>query len=126
MDDQQFHREQLLQFHRFAGRLESNAAEPGGEALRPLAEAFAAVAATPDTLYDDAPALVARLFTVAPGYAQDFPRDLLWYLGADCLHFMPDEEIEQFNALDEDRRSAADRGLRFDWSGAVASSRTLQ
>ena len=31
MDDQQFHREQLLQFQRFAGRLESNAAELGGE-----------------------------------------------------------------------------------------------
>ena len=126
MDDQLFHREQLLQFQRFSGRLEAQAAEPDGESLRPLAEAFAAVAADPGILHEDAPALVARLFTVAPAYAQDFPRDLLWYLGADCLHFMPDEEIDQFNALDEDRRSAAERGLRFDWSGAVASYRTLQ
>lgn len=29
------------------------------------------------------------------------PRDLFWYFGGDCLHFMPDEEISQFQQLDE-------------------------
>lgn len=28
-------------------------------------------------------------------------RDLLWYFGGDCLHFMPDEEIALYQRLDE-------------------------
>ena len=126
MDDEQFHREQILQFQRCAGRLEAAAEAEDGAPLIPLAEAFAELASRPAALHDEGPGLVSRLFTVAPGYAQGFPRDLLWYLGAECLHYMPDEEIETFNELDEDRRDAASRGLRFDWSGAVASTRTLQ
>lgn len=29
------------------------------------------------------------------------PRDLLWFFGGDCLHFMPDEEIQVFQQLEE-------------------------
>lgn len=29
------------------------------------------------------------------------PRDLFWHFGGDCLHFMPDDEIQRFQALDE-------------------------
>lgn len=29
------------------------------------------------------------------------PRDLLWYFGGDCMHFLGDEEISHFQAVDE-------------------------
>jgi len=29
------------------------------------------------------------------------PRDLFWYFGGDCLHYMPDEEISKFQQLEE-------------------------
>lgn len=126
MDDQQFHREQLSSFQGVASRLIHWAQEPGNEPLGPLAEVFQELARRPEAFHDEGPALVSRLFTTAPGFAQGFPRDLLWYLGAECLHFMPDDEIERWNALDADRREAAARGLNFDWHGAVASVGTLQ
>ena len=126
MDDQQFHREQLQQFQRVASTLKHWAAEDGNETLGPLAEAFDELAKQPQALHDDAPDLVYRLFTTAPAFAQGFPRDLLWYLGGQCLHFMPDDEIERWCALDEDRRAAAARGLTFDWHSAAASAGTVQ
>ncbi len=126
MDDQVFHQRQIAQFKQLAEQLAAAAELPGNDNLALLSEQYEALAADSAALLDEGPALIHRLMTAAPGLATLVPRDLLWYLGGECLHFMPDEEIEQFNALDEDRRSAADRGLRFDWSGAVASSRTLQ
>ena len=47
------------------------------------------------------PALVARLFTTYPDFAPTFPRELLWFFGGDCLHYMPDEEIATFQQLEE-------------------------
>jgi hypothetical protein len=47
--------------------------------------------------------------TVA-GYPHLMPllyRDLLWFFGGDCLHFMPDDEIARFQLLDELRHEAA-------------------
>lgn len=33
-------------------------------------------------------------------------RDLLWFFGGDCLHYMPDDEISLFQQLDELRYEA--------------------
>ena len=41
---------------------------------------------------------------------------LLWFFGGDCLHFMPDEEIDLFQRLDERRYEAEERGETFDWN----------
>ena len=43
------------------------------------------------------------------------PRDLLWYFGGDCLHYMPDDEIVQFQYLDEIRHEALSAGKEFDY-----------
>lgn len=43
------------------------------------------------------------------------PRDLLWFFGGDCLHYMPDEEINQFQQLDEMRYAASSNNLEFDY-----------
>ena len=34
------------------------------------------------------------------------PRDLFWYFGSDCMHFLGDEEITSFQHLDEEFYSA--------------------
>jgi hypothetical protein len=44
------------------------------------------------------------------------PRDLLWFFGGDCLHYMPDEEIGLFQELDERRHQAELDGAPFDWN----------
>ena len=125
MDDIRFHRAQLARFLELAQRLEAIAGQPEHAQLAGLAEQFRELSARPQALLDEAPPLVFRLFTVAPGVAQGFPRDLLWYLGGECLHFMPDDEIERYSALDDDRRAAAGRGETFDWSAACAALPTL-
>ena len=44
------------------------------------------------------------------------PRDLLWFFGGDCLHFMPDDEIEMYQALEERRFYALENDEPFDWN----------
>ncbi len=43
------------------------------------------------------------------------PRDLLWFFSGDCLHYMPDDEINQFQQLDEMRFEAESSGKSFDY-----------
>ena len=45
-------------------------------------------------------------------------RDLLWFFGGNCLHYMPDEEINFYQQLDELRFSAEDAGHDFDYAAA--------
>ena len=126
MNDTEFHREQMAQFSAFAAELGRRAQ---GEELAPMAAlvgTFQALAAQPERIMDEGPSLVGRLFTTAPALAQDFPRDLLWYLGGECLHYMPDEEIERYASLDEQRRQVADQNERFNWREARAASLGLQ
>lgn len=47
-------------------------------------------------------------------------RDLLWFFGGDCLHFMPDEEIAAFQRLDELRYEAASTDKAFSYEEARA------
>lgn len=50
------------------------------------------------------------------------PRDLLWYFGGDCLHYMPDEEIALYQHLDEQRQSAGETNQAFDYEKARLSA----
>ena len=99
---------------------------PEQDGLRQLAGAFAELAAGSRDLYGDGPALVSRLFTTFPDFAPAFPRDLLWFLAGDCLHFMPDEEIQLFQQLEEQRIAAAAKGERLDLREARAKLLKLQ
>jgi len=47
-------------------------------------------------------------------------RDLLWFFGGDCLHFMPDEEIAIFQQLDEQREEAKQQQVPFSYKEARA------
>ncbi|WP_137886817.1 PA2817 family protein [Pseudomonas sp. 2FE] len=59
--------------------------------------------------------LLCQVIHRYPQIAHLVPRDLLWFFGGDCLHFMPDEEISLFQALDERRYEAAQNDEPFDW-----------
>jgi hypothetical protein len=59
--------------------------------------------------------LMCQVIHRYPQIAHLVPRDLLWFFGGDCLHFMPDEEITLFQALDERRFEAEQNDEPFDW-----------
>lgn len=69
---------------------------------------------------------VNTLFTHFADLTPLFPRDILFFLGGDCLHYMPDEEIQAYQALDELRHSAESQGKSFDWETSKQSLKKLQ
>jgi hypothetical protein len=69
---------------------------------------------------------VLALFTHYTDMAPLFPRDILYFLGGECLHFMPDEEITAYQALDEMRFEAESQQKRFDWEQSKQSLKNLQ
>ncbi len=60
--------------------------------------------------------LICQVFHRYPQVAHLVPRDLLWFFGGECLHFMPDDEIAQFQALEDRRYEAEQQGTHFDWA----------
>ena len=60
--------------------------------------------------------LMCQVIQRYPQIVHLVPRDLLWFLAGDCLHFMPDEEIELYQALEERRYEAEQNEEPFDWA----------
>lgn len=60
--------------------------------------------------------LMCQVIQRYPQIAHLVPRDLLWFFGGDCLHFMPDEELDLYQALEERRYEAAQNDEPFDWN----------
>ena len=60
--------------------------------------------------------IISQVFQRYPQIAHLVPRDLLWFFGGDCLHFMPDDEIDKFQQLEDRRYAALDKGEDFDWN----------
>ena len=99
---------------------------PEEDPLRALAAEFAGLAGGDGDLYGEGASLVSRLFTGFPDVAPLLPRDLLWFFGGECLHFMPDAEIEAYQRLEQQRLQAAARGERLDLRAARANLLKLQ
>lgn len=59
--------------------------------------------------------LVTRFVRSYPDLVPVMPRDLLWFFGGDCLHFMPDEELAKFQRLDEKMHEALSENSNFDY-----------
>ncbi|MFO3724588.1 PA2817 family protein [Pseudomonas sp. HLMP] len=59
--------------------------------------------------------LICQVIQRYPQIAHLVPRDLLWFFGGDCLHFMPDEELNLYQRLEELRYEAEQKGEAFDW-----------
>ena len=60
--------------------------------------------------------LMSQVILRYPQSAHLVPRDLLWFFGGDCLHFMPDEELDLYQALEERRYEAEQNDEPFDWN----------
>jgi len=60
--------------------------------------------------------LMCQIIQRYPQIAHLVPRDLLWFFGGDCLHYMPDEEIDLYQALEERRFEAEENEEPFDWN----------
>ena len=86
----------------------------GGDTLfASMALAYQSLDELSTDLYTLGPDLTTRLFNNFPEFAPTFPRQLLWFFGGDCLHYMPDEELAQFQQLEDMRLAAASRGETF-------------
>jgi hypothetical protein len=110
--------------HTFATR---TAALPADHPLRELALGFKELDdRTAVDLYTLGPDLVSRLFDTYPEFAPTFPRQLLWFLGGDCLHYMADEEIAEYQLLEDLRVEAASNGKVFNIIEARAKLLNLQ
>ncbi|ATP49155.1 dehydrogenase [Pseudomonas putida] len=59
--------------------------------------------------------LLCQVIQRYPQIAHLVPRDLLWFFGGDCLHFMPDDELDLYQQLEERRHEAEQEGEPFDW-----------
>lgn len=59
--------------------------------------------------------LLCQIIQRYPQIAHLVPRDLLWFFGGDCLHYMPDEELDLYQQLEERRYEAQQHGQPFDW-----------
>ncbi|MDY1018285.1 PA2817 family protein [Pseudomonas coleopterorum] len=58
--------------------------------------------------------IMCQVITRYPQIAHLVPRDLLWFFAGDCLHYMPDEEIALYQALEERRFEAEENDEPFD------------
>ncbi len=58
---------------------------------------------------------ITRIVSAYPALMPQLPRDLFWLFGGECLHYMPDDEIERFQQLDERRFAAEDDNTEFDY-----------
>lgn len=64
--------------------------------------------------------LLCRVVGTYPHLMPLLYRDLLWFFGGDCLHFMPDDEIAIFQQLDEQREEAKQLQVLFNYKEARA------
>lgn len=69
---------------------------------------------------NDGQQLLCRVVTSYPHLMPLLYRDLLWFFGGDCLHFMPDNEIARYQYLDELRHEAANSGKEFSYQNERA------
>ena len=45
--------------------------------------------------------LIERIIRNAPQYGHLIPRDLFWFLGGECLHYLGDEELTIYQQLED-------------------------
>ena len=69
--------------------------------------------------------LLCKVVASYPHLMPLLPRDLLWFFGGDCLHYMPDEEIAVYQRLDEKRQEAQESGEAFSYEKARMKSMGL-
>ncbi len=86
--------------------------------LERFAEMVADLRESSDDLYVGQD-IISQVFQRYPQIAHLVPRDLLWFFGGDCLHFMPDDEIDKYQQLEDRRYQALENGEDFDWNHEI-------
>lgn len=75
-----------------------------------------------ESLIETGQQVLTRIVTRYPELMPAAHRDLFWFFGGDCLHYMPDGEISRYQQLDEARFAAEDNGETFDYAQARAKA----
>jgi hypothetical protein len=74
-----------------------------------------------DSVNEQGQWFISRIVSTYSHLTPLLTRDLLWFFGGDCLHYMPDDEISFYQQLDEVRFTAEAAGTVFDFVAAKAS-----
>jgi hypothetical protein len=69
--------------------------------------------------------LICQIVASYPHLTPAVSRDLLWYFSGDCMHFLSDEEIENYSQLDELRYEAESRGASFNMHEAKEKLKSI-
>jgi hypothetical protein len=91
---------------------EERASDTDRECLKLLQQLSEATAAD-DQFQESGQALISRLIGNNPHITPSISRDLLWFFGGDCLHFMGDDELALYQQLDELWHQQADAGIAY-------------
>lgn len=78
-----------------------------------------------EAFYSDGQAVLCQIIACYPHITPAISRDLLWFFGGDCMHFLSDEEIDMYSELDELRFEAQRLGASFDMLEAKQQIRKL-
>ncbi|MBB3168734.1 PA2817 family protein [Simiduia aestuariiviva] len=87
--------------------------EPQQEALYEQLQQLAKADADED-FYVLGQSILVKIVAAWPQLTPNISRDLFWFFGGDCLQYMPDEEIANYQALDEARHVADSADQPFD------------
>ncbi|MDK2777345.1 MAG: hypothetical protein KYX62_06780 [Pseudomonadota bacterium] len=79
-----------------------------------------------DAGYQSGQELLVDIFTHRPQLAPAIDRQLLWYFGGECLHFLTDDEIDIFQQTDELEAEATAAGTEFNRDQVVLTLKTGQ
>ena len=110
----QFHQQLLTALNQIVTvALEPPSSEEDQQLLENLKE-LAEASTLNDHFYSVGQQTLCRIVAAYPLLVPQVPRDLFWLFGGDCLHFMPDDEIEKFQKLDELRFNAEDNNTEYD------------
>lgn len=72
-----------------------------GTILHQLEQVINSLQEQSDSAYALGQDWMVQMFTHLPQFNPAIERELLWFFGGECLHFLSDEEIEQFQQEDE-------------------------
>lgn len=109
----------ILQFKPFS---QPDLSAEDGEFLQLFSDLISQTTEFDSGYIDNGQLLVTRWIRMYPELVPLIPRDLLFFFGGDCLHFMPDEELQLFQALDEKRYAAESNREVFEYSKERAIS----
>lgn len=73
-----------------------------GEILHQLAELIELLREHSEQAYGKGQDWLVRIFTHYPQLAPVIDRELLWFFGGDCLHYLTDSEIAHFQQQDDE------------------------